>query len=590
MFTDNDLTSERTTARASGAARSRRGLDVRGLAVVLAVLLLSPAALAHGGQYNGPGGPGGPGNPPSPRPGGTPRTGGVTASEEPTWRNWWDRNREEFFDVRERRLEKAREQDPNYGGGAIHRSATSEDVEKLILPVLAAALKDGSADVRRRRDHRDGPRGPCPEARRARRPLRRQPGQGPRAAMLAVGLLRDPRGEAALIEVMTADDTGYRERGIAAIALGFSGGDRAKKALSERLGHKSALPRVSRVKARELEGCRALGLPSPRTRPGLDPRRGPREESLDARRQQLPPHGPHRACALRGRGRGQAGPRRPLGARQRRAPFGRDPRRPRPRRRLRGDDVKAFIRAYDGERDARQTSRSSRSRRLGHPLAVKRLRSVLTKGRSARARLRRPGARHRPRPRVERVDAQDAGRREGPEPPRRAHRSPSGILDDRESAPLVLKTLKDVGSPELRADLVTCLAMMDHRDALPTIREITGEAKNGRLVRDCGLALVLLEDESSLDQLLSILENSGSIDIKGGMASALGRAGDRRTIARLVELATAKKETDLTRAFAIVALGLIGDKSGRSAFARVAIDSNYPMRNAEALKQVIDIF
>ncbi|MCA9319177.1 MAG: HEAT repeat domain-containing protein, partial [Planctomycetes bacterium] len=165
-----------------------------------------------------------------------------------------------------------------------------------------------------------------------------------------------------------------------------------------------------------------------------------------------------------------------------------------------------------------------------------------------------------------------------------------GILGDRDSAETILKVLKEERNPELRADLVTALGMLEFEGATEFVRELLGEARNRRLVQACGLFLAVVNDSSSIDLMLRVMRHSGSIQVKGGMATAIGRMADRRSIEELVKLVKDGSETDQTRAFALVALGLIADQADVSAFARISIDSNYALDDAQALLEAIDIF
>jgi HEAT repeat protein len=588
MLGMKNLGTVRPRARASAVARFLRRLDVLVIALALGLGGLAVEVEAHGGQFSGPGG-GTPGRPPGNPRGGSPRGGGVTPGQEPTWRNWWDRNREEYFDLRARRQARSDKQDPNYGGAIVHEAATEEDIRKRIIPVLLAGLKDKNADVRDAAAIAIGRAGKVPELSALMELLTDSQRRVREAAMLGIGLIGDPRGEKALVEILEAPDTGFQERGIAAIALGFSGGDRAREALSRKLGAKRPFAKASRVKSREVEGCRALGLallggtePVSLLTAALgkaktkDNNFHPMVLTSLARLREASTA----ELAIRGFSERDNDVRRAAAILAGRVVKG-------------GNEaqVKELIARFRKERDAHARGFCLIALgRAAHPLAVKELTKVLAKGKRREERgfaalaLGMTGDAEGVALMQKLVMSEKDASLRG------ALAVGLGISDARTTAPELLKVLDKIGNPELRADLVTALAMLEHREALPSIRKVTGEARNERLVRDCGNALALMQDSSSLDHMLRILENSGSIQVKGGMASALGRAGDRRTIDRLVKLATDKKQTDLTRAFSIVALGLIGDKSPRSAFARVSIDSNYALQNAEALKQVIDIF
>lgn len=581
-----DFSAVRTANGVCGFARLLPRLDQAALALAMILFALGGEVLAHGGQFSGPNGPGNP--PGNPTPGG-PRGGGVTPGQAPTWRNWWDRNREEYFDLRERRAARSSGQDDRYQGEEIHKAATRKDIRERIIPVLIAATKDNHADVRDAAAIALGRAGEVPELEALMKLFDDNQRRVREAAMLGVGLIGDPRGEKALTKILEAPRTSFRERGVAAIALGFSGGDRARKALTKNLGSRRPFPKATRVKSREVEGCRALGLA---LLGGSDPvavltealRKG---KTKDQNFQPMVLTGLARLReasvaehALRAFGERDNDVRRAAAILAGRALQGGNEK-----------QVKALIKRFRKEKDAHARGFALISLgRAAHPLAVAELKTVLAKGKRREERGFAALALGMTRDAAGIELMQKLLKKEKDATLRGALAVGLGIAGDRATAPELHTVLDKVGNPELRADLVTSLAMLEYEKALPSIRKVTGEAKNERLVRDCGNALALMQDASSLDHMLRILENSGSIAVKGGMASALGRAGDRRTIDRLIKLVTDKKQTDLTRAFAVVALGLIGDKSPRSAFSRISIDSNYALQNAAALKQVIDIF
>lgn len=560
------------------------------LSTLLVTTVLLADARAHGGQYTGPGGAN-VGTPRGGRGSGTPRQGGSTSSNTPTWRNWWARNREEFFDVREHRMDLT-----NPGNGqegyvreTEHQSATKEEVRKLIVPLLQAAVRDKSSDVRDAAAIALGRVGDVPVL-DALKPLLDDNVKSVReAAIMGIGLIRHALAEQVLIEVLRDPQSGYKERGMAAIALGLSGGKHAHEALADRIGQANSLKDVSNVKMRQVEGCRALGLGligdpeiagllttaikkaktrdetfTPMALTALARLDDPSATDLVLKSLGHRDNDVVRAAAI------LAG--RSVIAEQEK-------------------DAKILVRRCAAERDKHaQYFLTISLGRIGTEDALSYLRKIYRTGRNRE---------HRGFAALALGIAKDhesaglmrktlLGERD--ESLRAASALALALLEDRESGKVILELLEKTKNPELRADFITALAMLDHHAAIPEIRRITSEARNERLVQACGFALAAMRDAASIPTMVGILKNSGSLQVKGGMATALGRTGDRRAIEELCELVGDESETDMTRAFAIVALGLIGDKSAKSAFTRVSIDSNYALVNAEALLEVIDIF
>ncbi|MEE9394436.1 MAG: HEAT repeat domain-containing protein [Planctomycetota bacterium] len=550
--------------------------------------LFSGSLLAHGGQFSGPQ-PGRPSN--SPKPGSPRGGGGSTAGFDPSWRNWWDRNREEFFDVRARRAAKSKagNDQGKYAKDSLHVPATRKDINETIVPLLLSALKDKNPDVRDAAAIAVGRAASVPALEHLIPLLGDSHKKVREAALLGMGLLKHAKAEQTIINHMKARNTSFRERGVAAIALGLSGGDRAEEALSRKLGSVFPFVSIPRAKLKGVEGARALGL-------GLSKREG-HDSSLvnayDKAKTKDRSFKPMVLSALTKLGGTNAAGLVSRALKDRDNDVRRSAAILAGRAFSSGDEkqVKRVLSAYRSEKDAhtRQFLLISLGR-LAHPLGVSALRKVMKTAKKREERAFAALALGIANDRESIRTMHKILAKEKDQVLRGAVCVSIGILGDKASGETLNKLLKATGNPVLRADLVTGLAMLDHQDSLPQIRKVTGQARNSRLVRSCGLALALLQDSTSLDQMINIMRNSGSVAVKGGMATALGRAADRRVIARLVKIVKDRRETDLTRAFAVVSLGLIGDKSERSDFSRVSIDSNFGLLNAEAYKQVLDIF
>ncbi len=546
-------------------------------------------ALAHGGQYNRPsGGSGVPG--PGP---GNPRSGGVTPSRDPSWLNWWDRNREDYYDVRKIRLEKS---GPNEGGNgkyaksaADHQGATKDDTRNMIVPTLLGAANDKSPDVRDATGIALGRAGEIPVVATLKKLLGDNNRRVRQGAILGLGLLRHPMAQHVLGELLMASDTAFKERGMAAIALGLGGGDKAEEKLLRKIGSRQPFGRLSSIKTRQVDGCRALGL-------GLLGRSENASALIAALKKNKSKDKSFAAMALVGLAK-LGDPLSAAAGLQGLKAKDNDTRRGaaillgRTVNEKNKKTVKTLLKHWKKERDAHARYFLSISLgRIGGDEILAALNKNLLRNKNREDRAFSAlalGIAHdySAAPILEKILA-----KERDVSLRSAMAISLAIMDHKNSAPLIFKTLKETKNYDLRASLITALAMLDFKEALPEIRKILGRARNERLVRSCGFAMAAMYDADSLKQMLATLRNSGSIQVKGGMASALGRTGDRRVIEPLVKLIKTKAETDLTRAFAIVALGLVGDKSDKSEFSRVSIDSNYAMVNAQAFLEVIDIF
>jgi len=154
------------------------------------------------------------------------------------------------------------------------------------------------------------------------------------------------------------------------------------------------------------------------------------------------------------------------------------------------------------------------------------------------------------------------------------------ILDDRQAIGPILQLLERDRNPDVRAHLVEALTVLEARSAVPVLEALLIKSKSAALQASCAQALGLIGPTAVRATLLAALRGRASaLAAKGGIATGLGRMGDHRAIEALVTIATDEAEQDITRAFAVTALGILGEREpGLPPFSRVAIDAHYELR------------
>ena len=88
--------------------------------------------------------------------------------------------------------------------------------------------------------------------------------------------------------------------------------------------------------------------------------------------------------------------------------------------------------------------------------------------------------------------------------------------------------------------------------------------------------------------LLEQLESAGNLPEASSAGKALGLIGDQRASAKLLAIARNKKEQIFRRAFALVALGILAEKTPVPWNTPYAIDNNYTL-DVRSLNQVLAI-
>jgi len=154
-----------------------------------------------------------------------------------------------------------------------------------------------------------------------------------------------------------------------------------------------------------------------------------------------------------------------------------------------------------------------------------------------------------------------------------------GLARYRDGAPELVKELIDKKhQDEFAGYLCIGLALMDYKNAKSQIHEICRNAvRRNRLLQQAAVALGKLGDRSVTDTLTEMLreESAGNLAKLSALAGALGFIGDRRTIKPLVDMLFNEKLTELSRAFAAVALGGVADKEPLPWNSKIACNLNY---------------
>ena len=157
----------------------------------------------------------------------------------------------------------------------------------------------------------------------------------------------------------------------------------------------------------------------------------------------------------------------------------------------------------------------------------------------------------------------------------------------------LLRYLEQGGEIESRGHAALGLGLLGDRAALPRINEVLAKSKyQPELLKNTAIALGLLGDRTVVGGLVQMLEGASSLASQAALSSALGFIGDSRSIDPLIRLLDDSQKTDLARAFAVVALGLIADKEPLPWNSKISVGSNYRANTATLTDQkggILDI-
>ncbi|MGA0059274.1 MAG: HEAT repeat domain-containing protein [Planctomycetota bacterium] len=121
------------------------------------------------------------------------------------------------------------------------------------------------------------------------------------------------------------------------------------------------------------------------------------------------------------------------------------------------------------------------------------------------------------------------------------------------------------------------MALLGDDRAIPRLRELVQtSARRPQRLRDAAVALGALGDHEAAELLIAGLRDGRpTLAQVASIATGLGLIGDRRSVEPLLALAADSSAPDLARAFAVVALGQIVERSPLPWNTPLAVGTNY---------------
>jgi HEAT repeat protein len=151
-----------------------------------------------------------------------------------------------------------------------------------------------------------------------------------------------------------------------------------------------------------------------------------------------------------------------------------------------------------------------------------------------------------------------------------------GLARDAAAGPLLLKAMKRTADTDLKGHLAVALGLVNHRgavDHLVSAMKHSGHVPilNQRIV----IGLGLMGTRQVIKPLVEELNATRSVYTVASTTQALALIGDHRAVEPLTSMLMNPKVQTLTRAYACVALGCIGEESSPPVLAPVFKDHNY---------------
>jgi len=163
-----------------------------------------------------------------------------------------------------------------------------------------------------------------------------------------------------------------------------------------------------------------------------------------------------------------------------------------------------------------------------------------------------------------------------------------GLLNAVAHAQMLFDELNDSKDKALQGYLCIGLGLMNWTTGAERMRDIAATEITFRLRLQAATALGLMGDTDAVKVLVEALQNSKTLGVTSSAAKALGQIGDRSALAPLTGIVNDGGANSLSRAFAAVALGIIGEKNDLPWNTEISTNCNYRAK-VDAISEVLDI-
>ena len=151
-----------------------------------------------------------------------------------------------------------------------------------------------------------------------------------------------------------------------------------------------------------------------------------------------------------------------------------------------------------------------------------------------------------------------------------------GLMKHLPARDILVEEMKDTNVQQYKGYTGIALGLMDAPDVIGAITEEVRKSKRlPEQLQALAIGLGVLGDKEIVPELLAMMKDAKTTSVYAAIAQALGFIGDVRSIEPLVNLASDKNLTGEARAFAIVALGIVGDKEEYPWNNKIAENMNY---------------
>lgn len=163
------------------------------------------------------------------------------------------------------------------------------------------------------------------------------------------------------------------------------------------------------------------------------------------------------------------------------------------------------------------------------------------------------------------------------------------LCDDQWSAAAIHESMLQSHQDDYRGYASEALGLLRHVEAVPLLRQLCADETLPESFRlKAAMGLGLMGDDNAVPLLVEGLASTRSLGGLSALAQALGLIGDQTAGQPLLTMASDDKGRELSRAFATVALGLLGERDELPFNAALRADNNY-LHQTPAVAEVLRI-
>ncbi|GJM21143.1 MAG: hypothetical protein DHS20C15_10580 [Planctomycetota bacterium] len=164
-----------------------------------------------------------------------------------------------------------------------------------------------------------------------------------------------------------------------------------------------------------------------------------------------------------------------------------------------------------------------------------------------------------------------------------------GLLGSKAAGDTLWEDYQDSADQTFRGYVAVALGFIQYFDASEVLRrQVQDKTITPTFRLQVATALGLMSDAEAVPVLVDTLANARTLGVSSAVAKALGLIGDRDSIGRLKGIAQDERRQKITRAFACVALGIVGERTDLPWNAAISANNNYRAK-VSSIEEVLDI-